>query len=186
MSVCLLVCLSRFYSVFDWIINPDKSTPKDKHTLIIDYGVIMSNGTARNTVSKSGADALQEPKPEGGLCSTLDSASPVDEGTVSQDEKVRLDDEFEAPLETTWVEKAKRTDEDAATELLVKGIEAELAATESAFEGMFDPPRDGECPMRCAAKHGGLAQRSEETAKYIKELRLLVVARVMESASVPL
>jgi len=64
--------------------------------------------TVSNSVRKSGADALHEPKPLEDLCSTLGSASPVDGGTVSKDEKVRLDEEVEALLETTGVEEAER------------------------------------------------------------------------------
>ena len=68
------------------------------------------------------------------------AASPVDEGTVTKNEKIRLDEEqgdrFEAILETTWVEEAKREDKEAGAKLLVKGIKAKLAAKKSAFGGL--------------------------------------------------
>ena len=44
----------------------------------------------------------------------------------------------------------------------MKGTEAEQAAKESAFGGLFDPSRDGDCLMCCAVEHDELAPRSAE------------------------
>ena len=68
-------------------------------------------------------------------------------------ETTRVDEAYKALLETTRVDEAYRMDEDNSVDLLVKEIEAELAATESAFGGLFNPPRNGDCLMRCAVEH---------------------------------
>ena len=94
--------------------------------------MVMTSVTDKAVSSYSVRNALQEPKPEGGLCSNL---------------------EVHALLETTGANEADREDEDAGVGLLVKGTEAELAAKESAAGGLFSPPRDGDCLMRCAVEH---------------------------------
>jgi hypothetical protein len=115
-------------------------------------------------------------------------------------ETTRVDEAYKELLETTRVDEAYRMDEDNSVDLLVKEIEAELAATESAFGGLFNPPRNGDCLMRCAVEHDELATQSakvdkvhetercanelkvHETERCANELRLLVVARVAETA----
>ena len=95
--------------------------------------------------------------------------------------------DFLAILRESELEEEMRSDEDKRAAALVQRYEAELqagASTSGGFAGLYNPPRDGDCLMRCAVEHdfGGGEASSGGGAMTADELRLAVVSCAKERA----
>ena len=119
----------------------------------------------------------------------METDAPAAEGAAEGDDKLAA-----VLAESAMAEKA-RTDEDQGAANLVDGYCAELFGAWETFEGLFNPPRDGDCLMSCAVEHDfagsaarpavGTAAETVGTAPAVHTtagLRLAVVARVREAA----
>ena len=124
--------------------------------------------------SKSGEDTGGSwSDPEG------DFAFGDEEEEEEEEEEEDLDALFMSILEESKRAEESARAEDAGAEALVSKYKAELAARARAtpsepFKSVFNPPRDGDCLMRCAVEHDFGGSGAGMTADM---LRLAVVAR---------